>query len=131
MAWVPKYDRLKRASNKAKKEIWNGIWEAYKKELDEDPKDLHQVKNKIKNVESDYRNAKERISRTGEEGVRRIISSTLFFYEIDEFLGHRDAIDPANMLVISSFAKEKVSDEVVPERTRSPWTKRAGKRKNT
>ena len=65
------YERLKRASNKNKKSIWEQIWIDYKKNVD-NPKDLLQIKTKIKNIEHDYRNAKDRMSRTGEIGAEEI-----------------------------------------------------------
>ena len=63
MAWVPKYHKLTRSSNKAKRIIW----EEYKKNV-EDPKNLLKIKTKLKNVEQDYTNEKARMANTGEKG---------------------------------------------------------------
>ena len=77
VSWVPMYERLKRASNKNKKSIWEQIWIDYKKNVD-NPKDLLQIKTKIKNIEHDYRNAKDRMSRTGEIGAEEIKKTSNF-----------------------------------------------------
>ena len=43
------------------------------------------------------------MSRTGEIGAEEIKKNIQFFDEIDEFLGHRDSIDPQNMTIKSSL----------------------------
>ena len=77
MSWAPMYERLKRASNKNKKSTWEQIRIDYKKNVD-NPKDLLQIKTKIKNIEHDYGNAKDRMSRTGEIGAEEILKKSNF-----------------------------------------------------
>ena len=113
MAWAPKYDKLKRSNNKAKRIIWEEIWVEYKKNV-EDPKDLLKIKTKLKNVERDYKNAKDRMANTGETGALHIKQGVPFFDDIDEYLGHGDAVGPKNSL------QKKVT---MPKTCLQMWTK--------
>ena len=52
-------------------------------------KNLAQVKNKLKNLEKEYKSVKGRMALTGREGALKIKEECEFFDEIDEHLGHR------------------------------------------
>ena len=101
-AWGPRVEKFKGASNKQKKFLWDAIYTTYKENVRE-PKEIEQVKTKLKNLENDYKKAKARIGHTGEEGANKIKEEVEFFDEIDEFLGHRDAVDVENMTLESSM----------------------------
>ena len=94
---------MRAASAKAKKAIWNEIYNEYKKNVQQ-AKTLAQIKNKLKNLEKEYKSVKGRMDLTGREGALKIKEECEFFDDIDEFLGHRDAVGITNMHLESSLS---------------------------
>lgn len=63
-AWVPRFERLKGASNKVCTAIWNEIYEDFKSSCDESERTLPQVKKRQQNLEYEFKQLKVKASKT-------------------------------------------------------------------
>ena len=101
-AWPKNYAKLKKASTKAKNQIWMEIFAEFINTT-ESEKELNQVKTKTRALEKEFKELKLRMSRTGEEGADKIKEKMKDTFDlIDEFLSERDSIEPTKMAIISS-----------------------------
>ena len=101
-AWPKKYAKLKKASTKVKGQIWLEIFGEFIASV-ETQKDLEQMKTKTRSLESNFKEIKLRMSRTGEEGANKIKEKIDHIYELmDQYLSERDSVDPEKMKIMSS-----------------------------
>ena len=89
---------MKKASTKAKSQIWLEIYAEFISQLSvlniNSEKDLDQVKTKARSLEKEFKDIKARMNRTGEEGASRIKEKMEGTYDIlDQHLSERDSID--------------------------------------
>ncbi|KXJ07911.1 Trihelix transcription factor ASIL2 [Exaiptasia diaphana] len=96
-AWGKYYQNLKGASNKEKTKIWNNIYEVYKRSWGKSERTLPQIKKRIQNLDYEFKNAKQRMRNTGEEGIKKIKEGFPYFDQMDDIMGHRDSVDPDKM----------------------------------
>ncbi|KXJ06823.1 hypothetical protein AC249_AIPGENE22117 [Exaiptasia diaphana] len=123
-AWRARYSRLRSASNKDKTKIWNEIYTKFQQCFSKNERTLPQVKKRVQNLEYEYKNAKEKSQRTGEEGIKYIKEKFPFFDLMDDVMGHRDIADIKNMEIESSsvFTDSPESSESSLTRSITPST---------
>ena len=107
-AWASKFSKLRGASQKEKIKIWNDIYSLNKERCPESQRTLKQVKKRQQNLDSEYKQLKQRTRSTGEAGIKKIKESFPYFDAFDGVMGHRDSIDPSKMAIegSSTFTSE-------------------------
>ena len=133
-AWKPLQDNLKIASNKGKTDIYGTILAKF---LDNPlvesniSIDAAQIRSKIRHMTDTYKAIREKGSKCGAASLQKIAVDTgfIFFEELDEFLGTRDANNPALMNICQSGedpkqpSKKRKGDMVVFEEEMLALTK--------
>ena len=94
------HSTLKSASNKKKTELYDEML----KKLNDIPNNFNttQMKTKLRYLEKKYKEIKLELPKTGQDGVGEITEEFLFFEDLDNFLGLRDANNPEMMTIESS-----------------------------
>ena len=72
-----------------------------------DSKDLAHIKNKVKNLEYEFKQVKMRMNQTGKEGAEKIKKDCSYYEELNSFLGNRDAINPDRVNITSTEIKKQ------------------------
>ena len=96
-AWGPKYEELRSASQREKI--------AYSKNKECHPgstRTLVQVKKRLKNLEYEFKQLKQRTRSTGEARIKSIKNGFPYFHCFDEVMGHSDSVDLPKMTIEGS-----------------------------
>lgn len=69
-----------------------------------------QCRDKVKKLRQEYKKIKDKMTKTGEEGKKRLIDSWDYYEPLDAILGNRPATKPP--VVIDSAADDIIADEI-------------------
>ena len=107
-AWALKFSKLRGASRREKIKIWNDIYSLYKERCPESQRTLQQVKKRQQNLDTEFKQLKQRTRSTEEAGIKKIKEGFPYFDFFDEVMWQHDRIDPSKMAIegSSTFTSE-------------------------